>query len=140
MGLIRKAIAGTAAAATGGLSLGVVQYRSDTERGARQTKLLRQELQRQNAQELALLEAQQAELEARRLAQSNNNPSHERPKRLSHLSVDHSTRRPHQRWKPPGRRLSRLASMTSHGWQRCGMAVSCRVRSSTDRRHSSSSR
>lgn len=48
MGLIRKLISGSAAAATGGASLGVVQFRSDTERGTRQTKLLRRELERQD--------------------------------------------------------------------------------------------
>ena len=44
MGIIRKLISGSLAAGTGGASLGVVQFRSDTERGTRQTKKLRQEL------------------------------------------------------------------------------------------------
>lgn len=44
MGLIRKVISGAAAVATGGASLAVVQFRSDTERGTRQTKLLRRDL------------------------------------------------------------------------------------------------
>lgn len=54
MGLIRKAISGTAAIATGGASLGVVQWRSDTERVAHQTKLLRKEIERQHEESLAL--------------------------------------------------------------------------------------
>ena len=41
MGFLRKIVSGSAAAATGGLSLGVFQFRSDTERGTRQTKKLR---------------------------------------------------------------------------------------------------
>ena len=52
MGLIRKTIAGSLAVASSGLSLGVVQFRSDTERVAHQTKLLRQEQERAN--EIAL--------------------------------------------------------------------------------------
>ena len=64
MGLIRKVISGSAAMATGGLSLGVVQYRSDTERATRQTKLLRQEMERQHAEMLALQEEQSVRAEA----------------------------------------------------------------------------
>lgn len=48
MGLIRKTIAGSLAIGTGGLSLGAVQWRSDTERVAHQTKLLREEMERAN--------------------------------------------------------------------------------------------
>jgi hypothetical protein len=48
MGLIRKSFAGSLAVMSGGLSLGVVQFRSDTERVAYQTKLLRQEQERAN--------------------------------------------------------------------------------------------
>jgi hypothetical protein len=48
MGLIRKAISGSAAFATGGLSLGAIQFRSDTERVAYQTKKLRQAVERSN--------------------------------------------------------------------------------------------
>jgi len=44
MGLIRKVISGSAAVATGGMSLGVVQFRSDTERGTRQISKLRRDL------------------------------------------------------------------------------------------------
>jgi len=61
MGLLRKAISGTLAVGTGGLSLGVVQYRSDTERGTRQTKLMRQDEERRHQEMLALeLSAQAA--------------------------------------------------------------------------------
>lgn len=49
MGFIRKTIAGTAAVMTGGASLAVIQFRSDTERGTRETKKLRQELARQGS-------------------------------------------------------------------------------------------
>jgi hypothetical protein len=52
MGLIKKTIAGSLAVASGGLSLGVVQFRSDTERVAHQTKLLRRE--QEWANEIAL--------------------------------------------------------------------------------------
>lgn len=41
MGIIRKALSGTAAAITGGASLTVLQFRSDTERNTRQIKKLR---------------------------------------------------------------------------------------------------
>jgi hypothetical protein len=58
MGVIRKFISGTAAAITGGASLGVIQFRSDTERGTRQTKLLRQDLERQHAELLRQQELQ----------------------------------------------------------------------------------
>lgn len=44
MGLIRKIISGTAASLTGGASLGIVQFRSDTERGTHQLKKLRRDL------------------------------------------------------------------------------------------------
>jgi hypothetical protein len=44
MGFIRKVISGSAAVATGGMSLGVVQFRSDTERGTRQLSKLRRDL------------------------------------------------------------------------------------------------
>jgi hypothetical protein len=47
MGIIRKAISGSLASVTGGASLALVQFRSDTERGTRETKKLRQELARQ---------------------------------------------------------------------------------------------
>ena len=49
MGIIRKAISGSMAVATGGLSLGVVQFRSDTERNTRQLVKLRQETARSGA-------------------------------------------------------------------------------------------
>jgi len=42
MGIIRKAISGSLAVFSGGASLGLVQFRSDTERGTRQTKKLRE--------------------------------------------------------------------------------------------------
>ena len=54
MGLIRKVISGSLGYATSGLSLGVVQFRSDTERGTRQTKLLRQEMERGHDDTMAL--------------------------------------------------------------------------------------
>lgn len=66
MGLIRKAISGSLAAATGGLSLFVVQYRSDTERAARQTKLLRKEIQRQNDAEMVAMQTNLAHQELQR--------------------------------------------------------------------------
>jgi hypothetical protein len=44
MGIIRKAISGSLAAISGGASLGLVQFRSDTERGTRETKKLRKAL------------------------------------------------------------------------------------------------
>jgi len=44
MGIIRKAISGSLAVFTGGLSLGLVQFRSDTERGTREMKKLREAL------------------------------------------------------------------------------------------------
>ncbi len=46
MGIIRKTIASTLAVSTGGASLAFVQFRSDTERSTRQTKLLRLEQER----------------------------------------------------------------------------------------------
>lgn len=64
MGILRKAISGSLALGTGGLSLGVVQYRSDTERAARQTKLLRQEMQREHADTMAMYALQQAAADA----------------------------------------------------------------------------
>ena len=64
MGLFRKVISGSAAVATGGLSLAAVQYRSDTERGTRQTKLLREEQQKANDLALAELEVQHEILKA----------------------------------------------------------------------------
>lgn len=74
MGVIRKFISGTAAAVTGGASLGVIQFRSDTERGTRQTKLLRQDLERQHAELLRQQElqaqAEQNEVIALHIAQS----------------------------------------------------------------------
>jgi hypothetical protein len=48
MGFIRKVVSGTAASLTGGASLLVVQFRSDTERGTHQVKKLRDDLQRQS--------------------------------------------------------------------------------------------
>lgn len=48
MGFIRKVISGSAAVATGGASLAVIQYRSDTERNTRQLVKLRQEIARSN--------------------------------------------------------------------------------------------
>lgn len=47
MGILRKTVAGTLAAFTGGASLAAVQFRSDTERGTRETKKLRKEIGRQ---------------------------------------------------------------------------------------------
>ena len=44
MGILRKAISGSAAIVTGGASLAVVQFRSDTERGTRETKKLRKQI------------------------------------------------------------------------------------------------
>jgi hypothetical protein len=67
VGLIRKVISGSAAVATGGLSLGLVQFRSDTERGTRQTKLARQDLERQH-QEVLRVEQERFALEQERLA------------------------------------------------------------------------
>jgi hypothetical protein len=48
MGIIRKVISGSAAVATGGVSLAAIQFRSDTERAAYQTKKLRQAVERSN--------------------------------------------------------------------------------------------
>lgn len=48
MGFIRKVVSGTAASVTGGASLFLIQFRSDTERGTHQTRKLRGDLQRQN--------------------------------------------------------------------------------------------
>lgn len=44
VGLLRKIISGTAASLTGGASLGIVQFRSDTERGTHQLKKLRRDI------------------------------------------------------------------------------------------------
>jgi hypothetical protein len=60
MGFLRKTISGTLGLATGGLSLPFVQFRSDTERGTRQTKLLRDDARRQHYAELAVLNDQLA--------------------------------------------------------------------------------
>jgi hypothetical protein len=49
MGIIRKAISGSAAIMTGGASLAVFQFRSDTERGTRETKKLRKTIQNQSS-------------------------------------------------------------------------------------------
>ena len=49
MGILRKAISGSAAILTGGASLAVVQFRSDTERGTRETKKLRKAIQGNNS-------------------------------------------------------------------------------------------
>lgn len=46
MGIIRKALAGSAAVATGGASLLVFQFRSDTERNTREIKKLRKSVDR----------------------------------------------------------------------------------------------
>ena len=54
MGLLRKVISGSLALGTGGLSLGVVQYRSDTERNTRQVALLRQDEQRRQQELMAV--------------------------------------------------------------------------------------
>ena len=59
MGILRKVISGTMAVGTGGLSLMAVQYRSDTERGTRATKQLRNEVARQNANFIPGYETQQ---------------------------------------------------------------------------------
>lgn len=88
MGLLRKAISGTLAVSTGGLSLGVVQYRSDTERGTRQTKLLREDEERRYQESMSLAAAQaglaaahagldaQLALNAQAMAQSMYAPAH----------------------------------------------------------------
>jgi hypothetical protein len=68
MGLIRKFISGSAAVATGGLSLGVVQFRSDTERAAHQTKLLKEEMEREHEETMALRRRQMASDEAEMIA------------------------------------------------------------------------
>lgn len=68
MGVIRKVISGTAAICTGGLSLGVLQFRSDTERSTRQTRLLREEMERQHRERM---EMDAAYLEASRIALSD---------------------------------------------------------------------
>jgi hypothetical protein len=67
MGLLRKLISGSAAVATGGISLGVVQFRSDTERSTRELKLQRlqdrqqhEELKAMYADEAAAIEAERA--------------------------------------------------------------------------------
>lgn len=52
MGFLRKTISGSLAVITNGLSLPLVQFRSDTERGTRQTKLLRLEMERQHKERL----------------------------------------------------------------------------------------
>ncbi len=49
MGIIRKIISSSAAMVTGGASLTVVQFRSDTERGTRETKKLRRAIQGNNS-------------------------------------------------------------------------------------------
>lgn len=46
MGILRKAIAGTGAFMTGGASLALVQFRSDTERNTREIKKLREAVER----------------------------------------------------------------------------------------------
>jgi hypothetical protein len=84
MGLIRKTISGTAAVMTGGLSLGVVQYRSDTERGTRQTKLLRKEQQAGNGH-LARLAASQASAAPMISPQETSDGTAERLERLQRL-------------------------------------------------------
>jgi hypothetical protein len=49
MGILRKAIAGTGAFMTGGASLALVQFRSDTERNTREIKKLREAVERSGA-------------------------------------------------------------------------------------------
>jgi len=49
MGIIRKVLSGSAAIMTGGASLTVLQFRSDTERGTRQTKKLRNTVKNQSS-------------------------------------------------------------------------------------------
>lgn len=44
MGILRKAISGSAAFMTSGASLGLIQFRSDTERNTRQLKKLTEEI------------------------------------------------------------------------------------------------
>lgn len=46
MGMIRKTLSGTAAVVTGGLSLAVFQFRSDTERNSLQVKKMRREFEK----------------------------------------------------------------------------------------------
>lgn len=70
MGLIRKSLS----IATGGLLVpGLVQYRSDTERGTRQVKLLRQDEERRH-QELLALEAGRSVNQQGRVAQNSPAP------------------------------------------------------------------
>jgi hypothetical protein len=68
MGLIRKIVSGSAAVATGGLSLGVIQFRSDTERGTRQTKLSRQAMEREHQESMELQRRQMLSDEAEMIA------------------------------------------------------------------------
>ncbi|CAB4721905.1 unannotated protein [freshwater metagenome] len=68
MGLIRKIVSGSAAVATGGLSLGVIQFRSDTERGTRQTKLSRQAMEREHQESMELQRRQMISDEAEMIA------------------------------------------------------------------------
>jgi hypothetical protein len=68
MGLIRKIISGSAAVATGGMSLGVIQFRSDTERGTRQTKLSRQAMEREHQESMELQRRQMISDEAEMIA------------------------------------------------------------------------
>ena len=49
MGIVRKVLSGSAAMMTGGASLAVFQFRSDTERGTRETKKLRKTIQNQSS-------------------------------------------------------------------------------------------
>jgi len=49
MGIIRKVLSGSAAMMTGGASLAAFQFRSDTERGTRETKKLRKTIQNQSS-------------------------------------------------------------------------------------------
>ena len=57
MGLIRKIVSGSAAMATGGMSLGLIQFRSDSERGE---ELQRQQMVSDKAEMIAIEQSRSA--------------------------------------------------------------------------------
>lgn len=93
MGLIRKVISGSAAIATGGASLGVVQFRSDTERVAHQVKLQRLQEQQQHEELMEMYSNQAAAMKAEREAASELNHSEVQQSAMSAPAVDPASRR-----------------------------------------------
>ena len=91
MGLLRKLIAGSAAVTTGGLSLGVVQFRSDTERSTRELKLQRLQDKQQHEELKAMYADEAAAIEAERSSPSVS--SQARPRQatpsLPRAEIDH---------------------------------------------------